>query len=189
MPFSSLSCLNFPGWDLQDSVEEKWMSSFYVFLFHFHPPKNTGRTKSLQNFGTKSSLFLFPFLMVPSYLSLFIIFFFFFWARRGRGDDRPGHTWPTWPSLYSSVFMMSLWIPSRNGSLMTASLQVGLPPGRQWVLPPQQQREEICAVTPRWEGQRECATLATTALVVTKAPWQCVNKGHVKSHKGQCVGL
>ena len=73
MPFSSLSCLNFPGWDLQDSVEEKWMSSFYVFLFHFHPPKNTGRTKSLQNFGTKSSPFLFPFLMVPSYLSLFII--------------------------------------------------------------------------------------------------------------------
>ena len=48
---------------------------------------------------------------------------------------------------------------------------------------------DLCCDSTLGGAARECATLTTTALVVTKAPWQCVNKGHVKSHKGQCVGL
>lgn len=100
---------------------------------------------------------------------LFSSSFFFFWARRGGGADRPGNTWPAWPSLFSSVFMMFLWIPSWNVNLITASLQVGLPPGSRGRRSP--------ALCLHWERQQEWAALTTMAPVETKAPDNVLTKG------------
>ena len=114
----------------------------------------------------------------PTFIFSSSFFFFFFLARRGGGADRPGNIWPTWPSPFSSVFLMFLWIPSWNVSLIAASLRVGLPPGRHWLLPPQQQREKIsCAVTPLGGAAREWATLTAMALVVAKAPDSVLTEG------------
>ena len=105
-------------------------------------------------------------------------FFFFFWARRGGGADRPGNTWPAWPSLCSSVFMMFLWIPSWNVSLVMASL----------IAASRQQREKIsCTVAPLGGAARVSST-HNDGSGGNQSPRQCVNKGHVKSQKGQCVG-
>ena len=177
MPFSSLSCLNFPGCPSRTVLKRNGCLHFMCFYSIPIPPKKTGRTKSLQNFGTKSNTFLFSFLVVLSYLSLFIVFFFFL-SQAGGGADGPGNTWPTRPSPFSSVFVMFLWIPSWNVSLTAASLRVGLPPGGHWVLPPQQQREKIsCAVTPLGGAAREWATLTAMAPVVAKAPDSVLTEG------------
>lgn len=177
MPFSSLSCLNFPGCPSRTVLKRNGCLHFMCFYSIPIPPKKQEEQNPYKILEQNPIRFFFlSWWFFPTFL--FSSSFFVFLSQAGGGADGPGNTWPTRPSPFSSVFVMFLWIPSWNVSLTAASLRVGLPPGGHWVLPPQQQREKIsCAVTPLGGAAREWATLTAMAPVVAKAPDSVLTEG------------